>query len=96
MIDYTFWDEEIDDDTEFDGVEIDGIFYIILGDIDGFYYLINPDDKNDFLIMKEDGEDLVTVGTKKEYMTALILFRASLKDHYGLSDAELDKLLLGK
>ncbi len=96
MIDYTFWDEEIDEDTEFDGLEIDGIFYIILGDIDGFYYLVNPDNRNDFLIMKEDGEDLVSVRSEDEFLRALMLLRESMRKHYGLSDAELDKILLGR
>ena len=95
MIDYTFWDETIDDDTEFEGIEIDGIFYVILGDLEGFYYLINPDDKNDFLLMKEDGEDLVSVRDENEFMKALMLFRNSLKEHYSLTDAEVDRMLLG-
>ncbi len=96
MIDYTFWDEEIDDDTEFEGVEIDGIFYVIIGELEGFYYLQDPDDKKNFLIMKEDGEELVTVGSEYEFDKALMLFRNSLKEHYSLTDAEVNRMLLGK
>ncbi len=65
---------------EADGIEMDGIWYNILDIIDGYYYLMDLDNKNNFLLMKEDGEELVSVTDEDEYAKVLSIFASKHPD----------------
>lgn len=67
--------EEID---EVDGVEIDGTWYNILDIIDDYYYLINLDNRDDFILMKEDGDEMVSITDEDEYVRVLNMFNNKL------------------
>ena len=55
-------------------VRIDDIDYTIVEIINGYAYLVDLDDPNNFLIMKDAGEELVSVTDENEYESALKLF----------------------
>ena len=94
MINYNIFTDEMFEADEVDGIEIDDIFYVILADIEGFYYLINPDDFNNFLIMEEDGEELVSVNDEDDFNKALYLFKVEYCKQYGLTEGEFDKKII--
>lgn len=55
-------------------VTIDGIEYTIVEIINGYAYLVDLDNPNNYLIMKDAGEELVSVTDEDEYENALKLF----------------------
>jgi hypothetical protein len=55
-------------------VRIDDIDYTIVEVINGYAYLIDLDNPNDFLIMKDEGEELVSITDENEFENALKLF----------------------
>lgn len=55
-------------------IEIDNKEYTIVDIREGYTYLVNFEDTNDFLIMKEDGDDLVSITDQDEYVKALMVF----------------------
>ena len=77
--DYILDLENASEDTEVEVVGIDDVEYTIIGKLQGFYYLINMEDSDDFLIMKEDGEELVSISDENDFEKALWLYRTELK-----------------
>lgn len=55
-------------------VNIDGVEYTIVEIINGYAYLVDLDNPKDFLIMKDAGEELVSVTDEEEFENALKLF----------------------
>jgi hypothetical protein len=55
-------------------VRIDDIDYTIVEVINGYAYLIDLDNPNDFLIMKDEEEELVSITDENEFENALKLF----------------------
>ena len=55
-------------------VRIDDIDYTIVEVINGYAYLIDLDNPNDFLIMKDEGEELVSITDENEFENKLKLF----------------------
>ena len=77
--DYILDLENASENTEVEVVGIDDVEYTIIGKLQGFYYLINMEDPDDFLIMKEDGEELVSISDENDFEKALWLYRTELK-----------------
>ena len=55
-------------------VRIDDVDYTIVDVINGYAYLIDLDNPDDFLIMKDTGEELVSITDENELESALLLF----------------------
>lgn len=55
-------------------VRIDDVDYTIVEIINGYAYLVDLDNPNDFLIMKDEGEELVSITDENEFENALKLF----------------------
>jgi hypothetical protein len=55
-------------------VRIDDVDYTIVDVINGYAYLIDLDNPDDFLIMKDAGEELVSITDENELESALLLF----------------------
>ena len=55
-------------------VRIDDVDYTIVDVINGYAYLIDLDNPDDFLIMKDAGEELVSITDENELGSALLLF----------------------
>ena len=59
-------------------LRIGDIEYTIIDVIEGYTYLLDLDNPNDFVIMKDAGEDLVTVTDENEFEKALELYRKKI------------------
>ena len=59
-------------------LRIGDIEYTIIDVIEGYTYLVDLDNPNDFAIMKDAGEDLVTVTDENEFEKALELYRRKI------------------
>ena len=59
-------------------LRIGDIEYTIIDVIEGYTYLVDLDNPNDFVIMKDAGEDLVTVTDENEFEKALELYRRKI------------------
>jgi hypothetical protein len=55
-------------------VRIDDIDYTIVDIIKGYAYLVDLDNPDNFLIMKDEGEDLVSITDEDEFNKACKLF----------------------
>lgn len=42
------------------------------------YYLINLDNRDDFILMKEDGDEMVSITDEDEYVRVLNMFKNKL------------------
>ena len=56
-------------------IRIDDTDYTIVDIIGDYTYLVDLDDPNDFLIMKPEGEELVSITDEDEYTRALNLYK---------------------
>ena len=59
-------------------VRIDDTDYTIVDIIGEYTYLMDLDNPDDFLIMKTEGEELVSVSDEDEYNIALNLYKEKL------------------
>jgi len=59
-------------------IRIDDIDYTIIDIINDYTYLMDLDNPNDFIIMKTEGEELVSINDEDEYNRALSLYKDKL------------------